>query len=205
MKITPIRKATEKERQLIAQWTIGVSQLDLKGAMAYFPLESVEKMIAHRESVYNHRYAKFRRERAIKMIPTTDKDVKLRRTNWLHFELTEIDRLCKIPFISDSETIELGKYRDHINMELKKDGLSYTQQAVIYAYENKLVQRGHPCYKSWLKYNNRVRRIETEDSRLSLKQISNRVELFESILSYLSDKALEAANEEISTLKAFLK
>jgi len=139
------------------------------------------------------------------MIPTTDKDVKLLRTNWLNSELTEIERLSKIPFISDSELVELVKYQDYINMQLKKSGLTNSQLAVIAAYEVNLVQRGNKLYKVWLKYRTRSRRIETEDSRISPKQISNRIELFESILVYLSDKAQKIANEEISLLKTFLK
>ncbi len=205
MKITPIRKMTEKEKQTIAKWTIGVTKLDLKGSRAYFPVLSVEKIIKHRESVYLAVCNEFHKERAIKMIPTTDKDVKLLRTNWLNSELAEIERLSKTPFISDSELVELVKYQDYINIQLKKSGLTNSQLAVIAAYEVNLVQRGNKLYKVWLKYRTRSRRIETEDSRISPKQISNRIELFESILVYLSDKAQKIANEEISLLKTFLK
>lgn len=207
MKITPIRKATDKEKQTIAKWTIGVTELDLKGARALFPVQSVEKIIAHRESVYNAVSNEFHKERAIKNIPITDKDLKLLRTRWLNSELAEIDRLNKIPFISDSETIELEKYRDYVNMELKKTGLNNSHLAVIAAFEGKVLQRGNKLYKQWLKYNSRQRRIvkPEDDPRVSLKQISNRIELFESILPYLSEKAHEIANEEIRLLKTFLK
>lgn len=204
IKITPIREATEQELHSLAKWTIGISHLNLKGARAFFPTDSIERIKKHRKSVFEAVRDEFLRERAIKLITTTEGDIKLLHTNWLTFELKEIDRLYDTPFISDSEKVELGKYRDYVNAQLKQEGLNYSQQAVIAAYEGDIIQRSHPLYNKWLKYNSRPRRIETEDPRVTIKQIRNRIALFESILPYLSDKAQKTATEEVSTLKAFL-
>lgn len=122
IKIEKIRKASKSELAEIAKFTVAISHRpEFNGrGRAFFPTHSFEAIKKQRESVYEMVLYEFKRERMIKMVPTTEKDVKLFRLDWLNTELNEIDRIIKIPTLTKSDSIELGKYKAYVKSEINK-------------------------------------------------------------------------------------
>lgn len=210
-KITPIRKATAVELAAIGppplqvKWTVGISHLEVN-ERAFFPTHSVDVIIKQRESVYQELLSNYNKDRAIKILKTSEKDLILFRQHWLNFELQEIDRLNKILGIT-SDLTELEKYHDYINIELqnvkpKKEG-ELRKLALIAAHKVEPIgpekSKLRQYYNFYLKRHNR---ISPEASKL---KTTNKILLFESIIPDLSKELQSVVNDEIDILRKSLK
>ncbi len=226
-RITPGRKATEEELAGIKvpgegepylQTLIGVTHLpEHEGrGRSWFPTHNFEVLKKHREYLYHTSILEeFLNERRIKVLVTTSKDLEDLRRAWLNDELREIDRLMEIPQMSRSDRHELNKYRDYVQSELTKiteaittdqikhEGLSLSQVALIIAYEDKgIVTRDKgKLYSYYLKYRKPSLRMAEEETK---RKTGNKIDLIESIIPYLSQDAQQTANKELASLKTKL-
>jgi hypothetical protein len=154
--ITPIRKATEEELKGIPplkkgetlNWTIGISHLPEKGGKAwvFFPTYSYNVIKKHREHAFEFVKAEYIKERAIKMLTTTQADFDLLRLNWLQSELKEIDRICNISETSRSDKIEVEKYRNYVNNELKPDKPQESEPIISTEYSGLIYDKYHAYF-----------------------------------------------------------
>ena len=226
--ITPVRKATEEELKGIKvpeegkpylRVVAGITHLpenEGKGR-SWFPTHDFEVIKKHREHLfYTCIQPEFLNESRIMRLTTTSKDLEDLRRSWLNDELKEIDRLMNNPQVSRRNRIELNKYLDYVQSELstiteaiatdqiKQEGLSCGQVALIIAYEDKgIVTRDKgKLYAMYLKYRKPSLRMAEEDTK---RKTRNKIDLIESIIPHLSQSAQQTANKELASLKTKLE